>query len=106
VKIEQVSGGIGNGSFHLAAGGAAPCSLIEAAQQAERTARPKPGDRFEHSRFLNPAGGHDRARCTVTAVRGTRVYWTYIADYDRGDRRGAWYFELDKTAEHVGRWLV
>lgn len=105
MDMQQVSGGAGNGSFHIAAGGAAPCSLAEAARQAERTARPQPGDQFEHAHFLRPDGGYDPAQCTVTAVRGGEVYWTYTADYQAGDHAGAWHFPLDKIASHVKRWL-
>lgn len=105
MDMQQVSGGAGNGSFHIAAGGAVPCSLVEAAQQAERTARPMPGDEFEHKHFLDPKGGYEPARCTVTAVRGGSVYFTYTADYQAGDHAGAWFFPLDKIDGYVKRWL-
>lgn len=105
MDMQQVSGGAGNGSFHVAAGGAEPCSLIEAAQQAERTARPQPGDQFEHKHLLSPEGGYEPARGTVTAVRGGRVYWTYAADYQAGDRQGRRHFPVSDVAGYVRRWL-
>jgi hypothetical protein len=61
--------------------------------------RMRPGDRFNHARFLGPA--NEPARCVVTAVRGGRVYFTYASAWDKGDRRGSWHFPQVKAAEHV-----
>lgn len=75
-------------------------------QDAPRLAspeRPKPGDVFEHMNML-AADLRSHASCTVTGVIRDRVYWTYTSDYDKGDRRGAWWFPLDKQASHVRAW--
>ena len=67
--------------------------------------RPRAGDRFEHARFLDPKGGTGKARCTVTSFRRGLVYWTYTADYDAGDHKGSWFFDLARAGDFVGRWL-
>jgi len=64
------------------------------------------GMKFEHARLLDPQSAtRAPARCTVTSVRHGRVYYTYTADYEAGDHKGAWYFKLEDTAVRVGRWL-
>lgn len=65
------------------------------------------GARFEHAYMLDPGDVTLKtpARCTVTRIQGGQVYWTYTADYDAGDRKGAWFFSLAEVHTHVGRWV-
>lgn len=65
------------------------------------------GARFEHAHMLDPGDVTLKtpARCTVTRIQAGSVYWTYTADYDAGDRKGAWFFFLAEVHTHVRRWV-
>lgn len=66
------------------------------------------GARFEHAHMRDPGDATlgTPARCTVTRIQAGRVYWTYTADYDAGDRKGGFYFDLSEVHRHVARWTA
>jgi hypothetical protein len=61
--------------------------------------RPAKGDRFLHARQIDGSPKTGTARpveMVVTAVRRSTVYYTRADAYDKGDRKPAWYVDINR----------
>ena len=67
--------------------------------------RPKTGERYESTKWLNPETGGPLA-VKITKIAGGTIY--YRPDYGKHDDGSEWLggpASIDNTAESVGRWL-